>query len=50
MLLQAEVLQFIIQVNTIVKEEYSQYIANLAAQNQDLQTQIVTLTAQLASI
>ena len=39
-----------IQVNVAAEEERAQHMANLATQNQDLQTQIATLTAQLASM
>ena len=39
-----------IQVNATAEEECSQHMANFTAQNQDLQTQITILTAQLVSI
>jgi len=46
----AEALQSMIEVNAAAEEERTQHMANLTAQNQDLQSQITTLTAQLASM
>ena len=46
----AEALQTMLQVNNATVEEQSQQMANLTIQNQELRTQLESVTAQLASL